>query len=62
MNRLTNVFTSSRLAKLHIAQAKEDIKSKNMERACMNLTHAIECVMSSINNVASIAFNAKAKK
>lgn len=62
MNRLTNVFANSRLAKLHIAQAREDVKSKNIDRACINLTHAVECVMASVNNVASIAFKAKPRK
>ncbi len=62
MNRLTNVFANTKLAKLHLAQAREDIKEKHMERACNNLAHAIECVMASVNNVASIAFNKKPKK
>ena len=61
MNRLSNVFANTKLAKLHLAQAREDVQRKNIENACKNLAHAIECVMASVNNVASIAFNKKPK-
>lgn len=62
MNRLSNVFANTKLAKLHLAQAREDIKDQQLNRACNHLAHAIECVMASVNNVASIAFNKKPKK
>jgi hypothetical protein len=61
MNRLTNVFANTKLAKLHLAQAREDAARKNFDHACKNLAHAIECVMASVNNVASIAFRRKPK-
>ena len=62
MNRLSNVFANTKLAKLHLAQAREDIAHNKLEAAGKNMIHAIECVMASVNNVASIAFNKKPKK
>lgn len=62
MNRLTNVFSNTRLAKLHLAQAREDVEKKRIEHACKNLIHAIECVMASVNNVASLAFERRKKR
>lgn len=61
MNRLSNVFANTKLARLHLAQAREDVAKKNIDHACKNLIHAIECVMVSVNNVASIAFKQKPK-
>lgn len=62
MNRLSNVFANNKLAKLHLAQAREDLIKSRPEAAAKNMCHAIECVMASINNVASIAFKQKVKK
>ncbi len=62
MNRLSNVFANTKLAKLHLAQAREDIDKGKLDHAGKNMVHAIECVMASVNNVASIAFNKKPKK
>jgi hypothetical protein len=59
MNRLSNVFANTKLAKLHLAQAREDLDNNQLDRAGKNICHAIECVMASVNNVASIAFNKK---
>lgn len=63
MNYRTNVFANTKLAKLHLAQARQDIDRKNFDHACKNIVHAIECVMASVNNISSIVvFNKQVKK
>lgn len=62
MNRLTNYFESSKMAKVYLIQADEDIKDRRETRALRNVMQAVRCLMTANNNLASIAFNQKIKR
>ncbi len=51
-----------KLAKLHLEQASRDAYHDNAKRAITNMIAAIGLVITSVNNVASIAHKVKPKK
>jgi hypothetical protein len=61
MNRLGNFFQSAKLAKLQLAQAKEDARNGHTDRAVLRLSEGMLELITAMNNVASIAFDAKPK-
>ena len=64
MNRLSNYFASQKLAKQYLGSAYErlDRCPGQNEAAVRSLAHAVEEMITAMNNVASIAFHAKPKR
>jgi hypothetical protein len=59
MNRLTNYFESAKMAKVYLCQADEDLKVTREARAIRMQGQAIRCLVTAMNNLASIAFHQK---
>jgi hypothetical protein len=55
-------LANTKLAKLHIAQAREDVQKKNLDHACKNMLHALELTAINMNNVARYALKKSTKK
>lgn len=61
-SRLSNYLAAMKLAKLHLTAAQEAAKKGHKDNFEHNLFEALDNMVVMMNNVASIGFNAKAKK
>lgn len=62
MNRLSNWIRCAQLAKLHLNQAREDLRKRKLERAAGNLAATLDTLIAGMNNLAYIAFDKKPRK
>ncbi len=62
MSRLSSYFLSAKLAKMHMDAAKDCLRKGHRDNYELNVIHALENMLSAMNNVASIGFNAKPKR
>lgn len=62
MSRLSSYLASAKLAKLHILGADEYSRKEQRLNFEHNVIHALENLLSAMNNVASIGFNRRPRK
>jgi hypothetical protein len=62
-SRLSNYLESAKLAKMHLAVATKALYiEKDTVRAVHKCIAAMDCMVTAMNNVASIGFRAKPKR
>jgi hypothetical protein len=62
MNLFSNYLDCAKLAKLHLAQAEDDMAKGKDSRAIHNLSEAVRLAIQAQNNVAQMAFRARRRK